>query len=169
MSLLQLFLGSVTEQSRKDAKFFSRFLVQRYPRYFKNIPWEQTGHGLSETSSLRIQRNFMAASRNALRPIARRIPGVWRLTGSRRKRGIADYMALLRTNQIREKLLTQDLLIDDCMRGEVRRHLKDASIRLDARSLCAILTLENYLGQAAGLPTRTASHVPQPVRQELAI
>lgn len=173
MSLLQLFLGSVTEESRKDAKFFSRFLVQRYPRYFKNIPWEQTGHGLSETSSLRIQRNFMAASRsmteNVLRPISERVPGIWRLTASGRKRGIADYMGLLRTNQIREKLLSQDLLIDDCMRGEVRRHLKDASMRLDAHSLCAILTLENYLGQAAALPTVTDTFTAKPACQELAV
>ena len=106
---------------------------------------------------------------NVLVPLSGRVPGIWRLTGSRRKRGIADYMALLRTNQIREKLLSQDLLIDDCMRGEVRRNLKDASIRLDARSLCAILTLENYLGQAAALPTVTDTFTAKPVCQELAV
>ncbi len=169
LSLFQLFLGSVSRASRKDAKFFSRFLVKRYPQYFANIPWEQTGHGLSEKSSLRIQRNLIAASRSMTENLSGRVPGIWRLIARRRKRGIADYMALLRTNRIREKLLSQDLLIDDCMGGEVRRNLKDASIRLDARSFCAILTLETYLGQAAALPTVTDTSAAQSVCQELAV
>jgi hypothetical protein len=167
LSLVGLFIGSVSRASRKNATFFSRFLVTRYPQFFTSIPWEQTGHGLSETPSLRMRRNIVSTSRsmtaNLLAPFSRMVPGVWRLLATGPKRGIADYMALLRSSHVREQLSGQDLLLDEYMRGEVRRRLKDVAIRLDARALCAILTLESYLQQVAGLPrlkTRNLDAIP---------
>jgi hypothetical protein len=97
-----------------------------------------------------------------LGPLSGRVPGIWRITAPRRRRGIADYSSLLRANQTREKLLSRNLFVDDYMGGEVRRKLRDAATTFDARTLCAILTLENYLTQAAALPRVTDVAVAEP-------
>jgi asparagine synthase (glutamine-hydrolysing) len=140
---LQLFLGSLSDEQRIGHRFYNRFLADRHPRFFANLPWQATGRGLWESPHIRIARDL---KRRACR-----------LLGIRRRRTPAnqwfvDYPAAVRQHRVRERLLAQDLLIDEVLHGAARRALaNDSEQPLAAESIIAILTVETYLRQVLGM------------------
>ncbi len=154
-ALLQLALGSLSDEDRIGHRFYNRWLVMRHAGYFGNLPWQATGRGLAESFPMRLSRGMR-----------------WRLDGlvGKRSKGIApdqwfvDYSACVRECRIRERLLREDLMTDTYLSGAVKRALADDNSRpLSAQGTIAILTLETYLRQVAGMPSVTVP-ISFPVR-----
>ncbi|HWP59930.1 MAG TPA: asparagine synthase-related protein [Candidatus Acidoferrales bacterium] len=156
--LLSLVLGSLRDEDRRENRFFGRFLVRRYPRFFRSIPYQRTGRGLLEPLPLRVWRNFAEEGRRRLHDLAAScsasVPGMWRLARSTKPidRGFADYAVFLNTGAVQRKLLERPLLADDLLQGAARAILqtpvKNHSHEL--RVLSSVLTLETYLRQVTG-------------------
>jgi hypothetical protein len=147
IEMLRLLLGSLTDEQRRDGKFYARFLIARHPEYFAAIPWQKTGRGLSEPWPVRLARApwrlarglWRRASRLAGRPLQ---PGQY-----------ADYGEFVERARVRERLLRNPLLLDDLLHGAARKALQESStVRLHFEPLLAIATAEVYLRQAADLP-----------------
>ncbi len=146
-ALVQLILGSLSDEDRIGHKFYNRWLVMRRAKYFGDIPWQATGRGLAESFPTRLSRGIG-----------------WRLNrliGKRAKRTASDqwfvnYPACVRESRIRERLLREDLITDTFLGGAAKRALtNDKSRPLSAQGMIAILTLETYLRQVAGMPSVT--------------
>jgi asparagine synthetase B (glutamine-hydrolysing) len=160
LSILKLFLGSLNDEERRDSKFYIRFLLNRYPQYFVNIPWQKTGRGLSEHLVVKWQRELLFRMdrilRTAVDKASVKVPGMWRVSRhllSRDNRNLADYGHFVKVNRVREKLCRTKLLADDLLRGLLKRSLLDqAGSAMSPRVLTAIVTLESYLRRVEGLP-----------------
>jgi hypothetical protein len=142
LPLIELFLGSLTDDQRRHSRFYSAFLASRYPTYFRNIPWQDTGRGLRETIPAR-------AARKA-RTLTRRVYG--RLSGRRHRVGVAyaHYSQYVASARIAEQLLAEPLIADEILSGKVRQLLLEKNPPFaDARVVLCILTLETYLRQTA--------------------
>lgn len=145
-ALIQLSLGSLSDEDRIDHKFYNHFLVTRHPQYFANIPWQGTGRGLAESLPTRLWKDH----------IRRRL---YRLVGKSTKKAIpsnqwfVNYPQCVRESKIRDRLLRQDLIADEFLGGAAKRALVNFESRpLSAEALIAILTFEIYLRQVAGMP-----------------
>ncbi len=164
---LKLFLGGVPASARRGSKFYNDFLVGRYPKYYLNIPWERSGRGLVETAPVRAWRNTRSQMRHVLRRAGRRIgrqlpPGLqsrarsWVAESDTERvpmtRWFVDFHRCVSESRVRERLLQGQLVIDGVLRGAVRRVLSDNHPRIvTPRLLIAILTVETYLRQVAGM------------------
>jgi len=142
IELLQLMLGSLSDEQRIGSKFYNMFLVMRYPKYFKDVPWQGTGRGLGESIRTRIGRGIRTRFASF---VGRRVNPC----GD----DFADYSHFLRVSKTREKLLQEDLMADDILNGRAKRVLANSqSQRVSAGAVIAILTFETYLRQVTGLP-----------------
>ncbi len=155
LPLLRLVLGSLSDEQRRESKFYNRFLASRYPAYFCDIPWQKTGRGLAESLPIWISRGV----RGRVAKLTRRVPGAWRI-GERVQpvnKGFANYAHFLHASKTREKLLGEELLLDEFLRGAVRRVLENPAQAplLKAQVITAILTFETYLRQVVGIPSLT--------------
>lgn len=140
LAMLHLMLGALPDAERRGSRFYNRVLAERYPAYFANVPWQQTGRGLAESLPVRARRGVHAR-------LARRLR--WRENpyGGR----FADYTAFVRASGVRERLLQNHLVLDEYLGGAVRRALQGADPAApDTRTVLAILTAEVYLRQADG-------------------
>jgi len=139
LPVLQLMLGSLSEADRNGYEFYSRFLVERYPGYFANVPSQKTGRGYAESRPVWFV--------NGVRARLARIRG---REENRYRDRFADYPALVQGSGMRERLLAGDLLIDECLGGAARRALSAGeSEGVDARTVMSVLTAELYLRQVA--------------------
>jgi hypothetical protein len=151
----------VSEDERCDSRFYIRFLIDNYPEYFVNFPWQKTGRGLSESLPLRLVRDLRDEGKRKAHKLSKRIPGVWRI--ARRLKPayqyFVDYYQLLKATGIRDKLLRETLLSDEFLQGRARTVLKDppGEPNAQAQTLMALLTFETYLRQVAGVPGLTVS------------
>lgn len=166
--LLRLFLGSFPDEARRGSTFYNQFLATRYRKYYLNIPWERTGRALIETHPVRLWRDTASQFRRSLRYVGRRIRRLSPHDFRQRIRSLVvesdaervpmvrwfvDYQQCVEKNRLREKLLQQDLVVDDYFHGAVRRVLADPTAHnLTPRVLIALLTLETYLRQVTGSP-----------------
>jgi asparagine synthase (glutamine-hydrolysing) len=147
LDFLQLFLGSLSDDDRRGHKFYNAFLASRHPKFFANLPWQPTGRGLRESTHVRITRDLRRRLQRALRQSRRKTPA---------NQWFVDYPAAVREHRVRERLLAQQLLVDDVLRGAARRALQNDHERpVPAESVIAILTLETYLRQVAAMPRLT--------------
>jgi asparagine synthase (glutamine-hydrolysing) len=139
LPLIDLLLGKVAPEERKDHRLYARFLLAEYPEYFATIPWQATGRGLAAPPPTRLGR------------IARRLLGraPW-LAPSRSRRPFADYGRLVRVSRLQQRLARHSLLVEDALGPAARSAL--ATDGLDARVLLGLVTLETYLRQATGAP-----------------
>jgi asparagine synthase (glutamine-hydrolysing) len=139
LPLIDLLLGKVAPEDRKDHRLYARFLLAEYPEYFATIPWQATG------------RPVAAPPPTTLGRIARRLLGraPW-LSPSRSRRPFADYGWLVRVSGLQQRLARQSLLVEDALGPAARSAL--ATDALDARVLLGLVTLETYLRQATGAP-----------------
>ena len=161
MPLLELFLGGLTNAQRAGAKFYTRFLVSRYPKFFRGVPWQKTGRALAESLPTRIGWNI----RRKIGPLASHVRGGWRISRlcAPDKRVFADYPTLLNGSDVLERLLNKDLLVDQVLSGAARRLItRRDSIPGPADTLIGILTMETMLRKATGissaLDTNVGSH-----------
>lgn len=144
LEFLQLFLGSLTDSDRWNHKFYNRFLAARHPRFFANLPWQGTGRGLSESPHVRAVRDLQRRCRRLLRMPRRKTPA---------NQWFVNYPAAVRQQRVRERLLAQDLMVDDVLHGAARAALvKSAGRALAAESVIAILAFETYLRQVTAMP-----------------
>lgn len=144
---LQLFLATLTEEDRRNHKFYNAFLADRHPRFFANLPWQATGRGLRESRHVRAIRSLRRRGQRLLRIPRKKTPS---------NKWFVDYPAAVTEHRVRERLLGQDLLIDDVLKGAARRALlKHPEQPLAAESIIAMLTFETYLRQAAAMPRLT--------------
>lgn len=142
--LLQLILGCLSEEQRRDHRFYNRWLVARYPKYFGDIPWQATGRGLAESLPTRLSRGVRTRLQRFVGRSVREIPS---------DQWFVNYPQCLRVSKIRERLLHQDLTADAFLNGRARRALTNSKGQaLTPRVLVAILTFEAYLRQVAGMP-----------------
>ena len=165
---LSLFLHGIPESARRGSAFYNDFLAARYRRYYLNIPWEQSGRGLIETAPVKAWRSARSQVRRALRRmgrrVGRRLPQEVKARGralvaeteAERMRGAAgwliDFQAVYAT-RVRERLLEQELVVDEVLNGAARRTLlKNDPGVLGPRLLIGVLTAETYLRQALGMP-----------------
>ncbi|HEX6964904.1 MAG TPA: asparagine synthase-related protein [Gemmatimonadaceae bacterium] len=146
LAMLHLMLGALPDAERRGSRFYNRVLAERYPAYFANVPWQSTGRGLAESFSVRARRGIRAR-------LARRLHVSDNPYGGR----FADYTAFVRASGVRERLLQGELLLDQYLRGAVRRALSRAEpAPPDTRTVLAILTAEVYLRQADAATARDA-------------
>lgn len=144
LQFLQLFLGSLTDKHRWNHRFYNAFLAERHPRFFANLPWQGTGRGLRESSHIRTVRNLQRRCRRLLRMPRRKTPA---------NQWFVNYPAAVRQQRVCERLLAQDLLVDDVLHGAARAALlKNAERPLAAESVIAILGFETYLRQVTAMP-----------------
>jgi len=146
-ALLQLLLGSLPDEARIGYKFYNRWLATRYAKYFGDIPWQGTGRGLAESFPTRLSRGMRWRLGRLLGKRAeRRADDQW----------FVDYSACIRESKIRERLLREDLIVDTFLGGAAKRALAVNNGRLlSTRGLIAILSVETYLRQVAGMPSVT--------------
>jgi hypothetical protein len=143
--LLNLALGSLSEEQRIDSRFYNRFLVARHPRYFSDVPWQRTGRGFAESLPTRVWRSLNTRRRRLFRQRRKRIPS---------NQWFVDFPECVRKSNIQGKLLTADLMVDAVLGGAAKQALANHdSAPLSSEQLIAILTLETYLRQAAGRPS----------------
>lgn len=156
LAFLQLFLGSLTDEGRWNHKLYNAFLAERHPKFFANLPWQGTGRGLRESSHVRTVRDLQRRCRRMLRMPRRKTPA---------NQWFVNYPAAVRQQRVCERLLAQNLLIDDVLHGAARAALlKNAERPLAAESVIAILTFETYLRQVTAMPRLRveADHTPRP-------
>jgi asparagine synthase (glutamine-hydrolysing) len=154
--LLRLVLSALPPSERAGGKFYLRFLIENYPEYFGNTPWQSSGRGIHESDPVRWARDLRDGGKRYLFNLAPRVPGVWRVASRLRPhyQYFADYPELIRHSGVREKLLSQELLCDEFLDGRSRRVLADPPERAEerAQTILAILSFETYLRQVQGLP-----------------
>jgi asparagine synthase (glutamine-hydrolysing) len=140
LEMLHLTVGSLDDRYRLNDQFYTRFLVDNYPRYFKNVPWQRTGRGLAESPPVRIGRNLSHGILHQLgRPAA--------------PQPFFDYVALLEDSCLLDNLRGGTLLADDVLDGAASRHVKSIPLTGDSvGSLLNVFTLETYLRQVEGAP-----------------
>ncbi len=144
--LLQLFLGSLSEEARIKHKFYNRFLISRHPKFFGDIVWQPTGRGLAESLPTRVLRSLRARVRLLMGKRARQ-----KLPPS--NQWFVDYPACLQQSRVREQLLKEDLLVDVFLHGAAREALKNSHASpLRVETIMSILTFETYLRHVAGMP-----------------
>jgi asparagine synthase (glutamine-hydrolysing) len=137
LGILELMLGGLGDRQRSGNRFYAPFLCAIHPRYFRTVPWQKTGKGLDEPRSLRAWRRV----RKALG---------FGAAGS--TRDFIDYEGLVAADRLAERLAAADLVADEVMRGAFRTALRRRDeVPLPAATLLAVLTLETYLRQAAGM------------------
>lgn len=151
-ALLNLMLGSLSDEDRMDHKFYNKWLVTRHPKYYADIPWQATGRGLAESLPTRLRRGLRAR--------------VHQLSGREHKSVAPDewfvnYPACVRQSRVRERLLGEDLIGDHFLGGAAKRALANHErAPLSAGTLVAILTFETYLRQVAGMPADWSDSIP---------
>jgi asparagine synthase (glutamine-hydrolysing) len=146
--LLKLMLGSLSDDERIGHKFYNSWLLRRHPKFYANIPWQATGRGLDESALTRITRSSGMRFKN----LARRFKKAHQ--GNAADRWFVDYQDCVRESKIRERLLVQDLAIDNYLRGAAKRALANSELApMRPRVILAILTIETYLRQVSGLTT----------------
>ncbi len=144
LEFLQLFLGSLTDADRWNHKFYNAFLGERHPMFFGNLPWQGTGRGLRESRHVRMVRDLQRRVRRLLRKPRRKTPA---------NQWFVNYPAAVRQQRVCERLLAQDLLLDDILHGAARAALlTNAERPLAAESVIAILAFETYLRQVTAMP-----------------
>ncbi len=147
---LRLFLGSLSDEQRLGHKFYNRFLVTKYPKYFRNIPWQVTGRGLSETFPTRLSRSLL---RRVFRLMGKKVR--YRPPSSQ---WFVNYPECVRRSRLREWLMYEKLIADELLNGAIKKALKDhTSDSVNVETLIAIFTFETYLRQVAGMPGFTFS------------
>ena len=141
LPILKLLLGAVSEEQRANSKFYNRFLVSKYPKFFRNIPWQGSGRGLAEHLPLKIKRDF-----KSWLSLVR-----WGKTWPYNE--IAPYHKFFRQNRILQKLLAEKLISDELMGGKIKNMLtNDPEQILKGETLGGILTLETYFRRVNKLP-----------------
>jgi len=146
--LLALMLGGCDDAQRSAAALYKRFLLDNYPLYYRDVPWQATGRGFEE-------HGLTAMWRDAARHIRPHVPvrcGGWRL---RRALDWAmhqpvDHEGLLRRSSVIPDHLKSKLLADDVLHGKARAWVTDESGRVDVGTKLRILTFEIYLRQVSG-------------------
>jgi asparagine synthase (glutamine-hydrolysing) len=144
LEFLQLFLAALPEEQRAGHRFYNRFLRERHPKFFGNLPWLATGRGLWESPHIRVARNLQRRARRFVGIKRRKTPS---------NQWFVDYPAAVCEHRVRERLLAGSLLVDDLLAGAARAALtNDAEWPVAAESLIAILTCETYLRQVLAMP-----------------
>lgn len=140
LEMLQLTVGSLDDRDRLHDRFYARFLVDSYPRYFKNIPWQRTGRGLGESPPLRITRSLTQRLRRRLgRPAT--------------PRSFFDYVELLEGSRLLDALRGGKLLADEVLGGAASRYARSTPLtRHSQDNFLNLLTLETYLRRVHGAP-----------------
>ena len=141
LEFLQLFLAALPEE-RAGHRFYNRFLRDRHPKFFGNLPWLATGRGLWESPHIRVARNLQRRARRFFGIKRRKTPS---------NQWFVDYPAAVCEHRVRERLLAGSLLVDDLLAGAARAALtNDAEWPVAAESLIAILTCETIPAAGAG-------------------
>ncbi|HEX5436698.1 MAG TPA: asparagine synthase-related protein [Gemmatimonadaceae bacterium] len=138
LPVLTLLLGCVDDAQRADGGLYARYLCERHPTYFANVPCQRTGRGLDESPPVWLVRGVRG---RLARYTGRRV--------NRYRDYFADYPALLRGSGVRNRLLSGDLLLDEYFDGAVRCALMGEAA-WDTRLIMAVHTAEIYLRQVAG-------------------
>lgn len=151
LSLIKLIYGSTSDDQRRHSRFYNRFLMLRFPKYYNNIPWQKTGYGLAESCSRKITRDINRIIKGGLRrtlKIKFKSPDV----------AFADYNYFVRFSNLIEYLLKEDLIADNFMKGSIKPLL--LNMKLNSKSvsyaLLAIMTFEIYLRQINNLSSLSA-------------
>lgn len=142
--LLRLMLAALSDEQRVGSKFYNRFLANRYPEYFGNVPWQKNGRGLAESFPTR-------ASRDIRRGVNRRIARVMGKKMKRYNTGFADYSNFLSASPVIKNLLSEDLLSDEILDGRARQALENPSVFRNAEFVLGLITFEIYLRKAVGI------------------
>jgi asparagine synthase (glutamine-hydrolysing) len=150
--MMRLLLGGLNDSARKGGRFYHRFLTSVYPQLFRNIPYQRTDRGLSETAATRIRRGLAGKLRRALK-----------MEGSHRE--FLDYPRLVAEAQLGHRLAGATLLLDDVMGGRVHEALARV-VPPPPRVLLGIYTVETYLRRAAGWP---GLQPPGPIEQRVEV
>lgn len=95
LPLLRFAYGTLTDEKRKGNQFYGRVLLDRYPRFFRDIPWQRPRPKNTEAS-----RSPVVVRK--IRGLGRRIRQLFR-GPDHLKAGIADYNPLVRAH-LREML-----------------------------------------------------------------
>jgi len=147
-AILQLILRSLTDEQRIGHKFYNPWLASRYPAYFANVPWQATGRGLAESLPTRLLRDTRRHLHKLLWKNVKATPSAdgW----------FVNYPECVRASKLREKLLQEDLLIEEFLGGTAKRALtRYQRPPLSSQALLALVTFETYLRQVAGVPNLT--------------
>lgn len=138
LEIMELLLGGVPADRLRSAAFYRRFLVDRYPGYFADLPWQSTGRGLDESLPVRAFRS--ARDR------------VWRRLGRQTTPApFFDYERVVRESPLIAALRSEPLMLDDWLDGAASRFLRGTLPSPAARPVLGVLTLETYLRQVEGL------------------
>ncbi len=73
-ALLKLTLGSLSDERRIGHKFYNSWLVDRYPAYYANVPWQATGRGIAESLPTKLSRDIQAHLPQLAKRVANRYP-----------------------------------------------------------------------------------------------
>ncbi|MDP4982463.1 asparagine synthase-related protein [Pseudoalteromonas tunicata] len=151
------FLYSLPESYRRDGRIYHHMLLQFYPQYFKDIPWQQTGRPISTKS------NSVAPNQHKVRAklvnwikgssfelLARKFYRVFI-----KKRHYVAYDEWLRQPEFKkysyELLLSKDtMLVEYFGREKIKALLNefyDGSMQLPTETLGGLITLELYFQQ----------------------
>jgi asparagine synthase (glutamine-hydrolysing) len=139
LAILTLMLGSLPDSARLYSRWYRRFLCTYHSELFRSIPWQKTGRRLAESRAVRMYYRVDSAIRH-------------RLGRYRHPRPFFDYGRAVAACRLRAKLGEGDLLLDNVLRGAVRRTVLSET-PMSAKTLLAVVTLETYLRQASGRPS----------------
>ncbi len=155
LEILRLLVGGLTDEQRHHGGFYRPFLTSRYPEYFRDIPWQQTGRGLDESWPVEQAREWVRRiGRKLGRPVGR--PAYF-----------ADYDRLVASSAPLRWLRGQELLTDHYMDGAASRYLENVPGEKGwSRHALTLLTIETYLRQVEGRPTAAAE---RPAGRELPV
>jgi len=137
LPLLHLAYGALTDEKRKGNQFYGRVLLKRYPRFFRDIPWQRSRPKNSEASA---SSTVLRKVRGLGRRIRQLVRGADQL-----KPGIANYDPLVREH-LREMLgQPAPWLLDQRLAGRVSPWLRSFVEGEGTASTAAnLLTAELY-------------------------
>jgi hypothetical protein len=144
LRLMECLLGGLSDQQRRNGKFYANWAMRHHSDFFADIPWQKTGRGLSESLLAKSRR----LASNSLRALTFR---------RRRRKGIADYRQLAYAHVFGDRDEMADLLLDDLLGGGASKFLAQQREQFaDPDLVLAIWSLEIYLRQVSlGRPAST--------------
>jgi len=155
--LLRLLLSSLSDEQRAHSKFYNRFLIARHPQFFRDVPWQKTGRGLSETPLTRAWRDASIQGRRRLLRLAGRKPNPYYSF-------FVDYRQLVQSSGMLERFRSRSLLADDFLHGKGKKAIEAyEKSPLNTYALIALFTFETYLQQVANAcpPTMEAANLAE--------
>lgn len=136
---------SLPEAYRRNNKLYSIMLKKQFPKYFLDIPWQQTGKIVSELKQPSIPTRVVNKAKREIRSFL----------GFKSSQSYTDYPAWIRDEEVSEQLLDllnptnaeyKRLTTDDLSLKWLKPHLKNKTVN-NANQVLRAATIEIYLRQ----------------------